>query len=233
MHLEWLRRQISKDNFASLAVDLELGSNLVADRSVTNRPTTSPASDQFGTIGSTGCEKCRFEHGGLAATIWTGQYHELVSIAVRSMEVQFEGFDPPEILYREACQGDGRCGHDRPSLGGGPELRMGRRPIPRSRQPYSLPHELGPLEPYITLPRPPQPHNRLGLYDPTGPVSRKRTARVRGRRALHPALESQHPDEVAVPNALLVDLLLWAPDRAEEVAQNHSFEFFSDLRRGR
>src|SRR5271157_5740959 len=190
IHPKWLGHRACNDDFAFLAVGLDPCFDQVMVRSLTNRPATSRARDQFGAIGPTGCEKCRFEHGGLTATIRAGQHHELVWIAVRSMEVQFEGFDPPEILYREACQGDGRCGHDRPSLGGGPELRMGRRPIPRSRQPYSLPHELGPLEPYITLPRPPQPHNRLGLYDPTGPVSRKRTARVRGRRALHPALES-------------------------------------------
>src|SRR5208337_1678188 len=190
IHPKWLGHRACNDDFAFLAVNLELGSNLVAVRSVTNSPATSPACDQFGTIVATGCKKCRFEHGGLAATIRTGQHHELVWIAVWSMKVKFEGFDSPEILDREACQGYGRCGHDRPSLGGGPELQTGRSPIPRSQQPYSLTHELGPLEPCITLPRPLQPQNRLGPYDPTGPVPRKRTAQVRNGHAISPRFQA-------------------------------------------
>ena len=46
-------------------------------------------------------------------------------------------------------------------------------------------------------------------------------------------LGGKHPDEVAVPNALLVDLLLRASDRAKQIVQDHPFQFFSDLRWGR
>ena len=45
-------------------------------------------------------------------------------------------------------------------------------------------------------------------------------------------LGGEHPDEVAVPDAGLVDLLLGAADRPEEILEDHPFQFLADLHRG-
>ena len=45
-------------------------------------------------------------------------------------------------------------------------------------------------------------------------------------------LGREHADEVAVADALLVDLLFRPADRAEEILQDHLFQFLPDLRRG-
>jgi hypothetical protein len=41
-------------------------------------------------------------------------------------------------------------------------------------------------------------------------------------------LGGEHPDEVAVPDAGLVDLLLGSADRAQEIVEDHPFEFLAD-----
>jgi hypothetical protein len=46
-------------------------------------------------------------------------------------------------------------------------------------------------------------------------------------------LGREHGDEVAVPDALLGDLLFRPTDGAEEILENHAFQLFPDLCRGR
>ena len=45
-------------------------------------------------------------------------------------------------------------------------------------------------------------------------------------------LRGEHPDQVAVPHALLVDLLLGPTRRPQQVLQDHLLKFLPDLRRG-
>ncbi len=45
-------------------------------------------------------------------------------------------------------------------------------------------------------------------------------------------LGGEHPDEVAVPHARLVDLLFGTADRPEEILEDHPFQFLPDLHRG-